>query len=127
VSKTTILRLLIDVGDHAAELLDSQMVGIQSKRIQVDELWTFNHTKQKQLREGDNPEFGDQYVFIAMDADTKLVPLWRVGKRDGVLARSFMHDLAARIVTRFQLSTDSFSPYYQAVDEVWGAEGMCQS
>jgi IS1 family transposase len=57
-----------------------------------------------------------------MDAETKLVPLYRVGKRDGELARSFMHDLAVRIVTRFQLSTDSFSPYFDAVDQTWGAD-----
>ena len=48
-------------------------------------------------------EFGDQYVFVALDADTKLVPAFRVGKRTGQMARSFMVELSTRIITRFQL------------------------
>lgn len=121
-SKNTIAKLLIEAGDHARDILDTKMMGLQCQRVQVDEIWTFVQKKQKRIKPGDSPEFGDQYVFVAMDADTKLVPCFRVAKRDGKVARSFMMELATRASTRFQLSTDSFAPYYDAVDRVFGED-----
>lgn len=67
-------------------------------------------------------EYGDQYVFIALDAETKLVLCYRVGKRTIRTTDFFMSELAARVQTRFQLSTDSFRPYADAVDRVFGTE-----
>ena len=69
-----------------------------------------------------NAELGDQYVFVALDADTKLVPAFRVGKRTARLAASFMMELRTRISTNFQLSTDAFTPYKDAVDRVFGED-----
>jgi len=65
---------------------------------------------------------GDQYVFVALDADTKLVPAFQVGKRTAEIAISLMAELATRISTRFQLSTDSFRPYFYAVDTIYGTD-----
>jgi IS1 family transposase len=73
-------------------------------------------------RENDSKELGDQYVFVAMDAETKLVPAFRVGKRTMETTHSFIKDLQYRIITRFQLSTDSFKPYFNAVDTVFGTD-----
>jgi IS1 family transposase len=67
-------------------------------------------------------ELGDQYVFVAMDAETKLVPAFKVGKRTYECTHSFIKDLQYRIITRFQLSTDSFKPYFNVVDEVFGED-----
>jgi transposase-like protein len=79
---------------------------------------------QKQCNEEEKKagELGDQYVFVALDADSKLVPLYRVGKRTTETTLSFIKDLQARINTRFQLSTDSFKPYADAVDRVFGED-----
>jgi len=121
--KNTIINLLVDAGALAQEIMDCQMMNLQCKKIQVDEIWTYVAKKQKQVLPWDEVnEVGDQYVFIALDADTKLVPVFRVGKRTGQMAHSFMSELAARVVSRFQLSTDSFSAYADAVDKVWGAD-----
>ncbi len=122
VNKHTILRLLCEAGEKAQEILDREMVGIKSRRIQVDEIWTFVAKKQKQLKPSDNGEVGDQYVFVALDADTKLVPVFRVGKRNGRTAYSFITELATRIITRFQLSSDSFKAYFDVVDRIFGTE-----
>ncbi len=124
VNKRTILRLLCEAGLRAQDILDTQMVGIESRYIQVDEIWTFVNKKQKQLTDEDRKsgEFGDQYVFVALDADTKLIPAFCVGKRSGRLATSFMTELRTRIATRFQLSTDSYSGYSVAVDRVFGTD-----
>lgn len=121
-SKNTIKRLLLEAGNKAYELHNRAMVNLKVKNLQVDEIWTFVAKKQKQLRKGelDNPAIGDQYVFVALDADTKLVPAFRVGKRTGKIATSFMMELSTRIMTRFQLSTDAFAPYRDAVDRVFG-------
>jgi IS1 family transposase len=124
VNKRTILRILCECGATAKEVLNREMVNLNVRRLQVDEIWTYVAKKQKQLKshEQDNEELGDQYVFVALDADTKLVPAFRVGKRTGRLAASFMMELKTRINTIFQLSTDAFAGYTQAVDRVFGNE-----
>jgi len=122
VNRNTIMSLLVSTGAQAQEILDREMVNIQSKRIQVDEIWTFVAKKQKRLKPSDNGEVGDQYVFVALDADTKLVPVFRAGRRDGRTAHSFITELATRIITRFQLSTDSFKAYFDVVDRIFGTE-----
>lgn len=121
VSQPTILRLLLVAGAWARVVHDRTMHNITCNRIQMDELWSFVGKKQKLVQEGEETECGDFYTFIAMDADTKLVPAYRVGKRTGQTARSIMMELSIRVTSKFQLSTDSFSPYLDAVDRVWGA------
>ena len=124
VHRDTIIRLLVSAGERASEIMDSELVNIQARYVQVDEIWTYVAKKQKVLNKEErlNPELGDQYVFVALDAETKLVPLFRVGKRDGQVAHSFLHDLQNRITSRFQLSTDAFKPYFEVVDRLWGTE-----
>jgi len=122
VNKKTIMRLLVEAGEQAREILDGQLVNLHTRRVQVDEIWTYVGKKQKQLKDGDGPELGDQYVFVAMDAETKLVCAFAVGKRNHKMAHSFMKELQYRITTRFQLTTDSLSPYFNAVDTVFGED-----
>lgn len=124
VNKRTILQLLCEAGERAQEIHDREMIGIQSRRIQVDEIWTFVGKKQKELEDGQRKslELGDQYVFVALDAETKLVPVFQVRKRNMKTAYSFISELATRVTTRFQLSTDSFKAYFDAVDGVFGTE-----
>ena len=93
VNKKTVMRLLVEAGEQAKEILDAQLVNIKSNFVQVDEIWTYVGKKQKQLKENDSKELGDQYVFVAMDAETKLVPAFRVGKRTMETTHSFIKDL----------------------------------
>jgi len=124
VNKRTILRLLCEAGNLAAEILDRELVNLSCRFVQVDEIWTYVGKKQKECTEEEKAagELGDQYVFVAMDSETKLTILHRVGRRTGETALSFLRDLDARISTRFQLSTDAFGAYTDAVDRVWGTE-----
>jgi IS1 family transposase len=124
VNKKTVMRLLVEAGEQAREILDTQMVGIQSNYVQVDEIWTYVGKKQKQLKpeEKQSIELGDQYVYVAMDAETKLVPTFLIGKRTYQTTQSFIKDLQYRISSRFQLSTDSYSAYFNVVDEVFGTD-----
>jgi IS1 family transposase len=124
VHRDTILRVLIEAGERAQYILDTQLTNLESNFIQVDEIWTFVGKKQKRLTESErsDTELGDQYVFVAMDSETKLVPSFSVGKRNLTVATSFLKDLRDRIRTRFQLSSDSFPAYYNAVDSIYGED-----
>lgn len=124
VNRNTIMTLLVKAGAQAQEVLDREMVGLRSQRVQVDEIWCYVGKKQKQCTEEERKEgyYGDQYVFVALDADTKLVPVFRVGKRNLPMAKSIMRELQDRITGRFQLSTDSFAPYFEVVDRVFGTD-----
>jgi IS1 family transposase len=122
--RDTIMRVLNEAGTRARDILDSQLVNLESKRIQVDEIWTFVGKKQKRLTPTERmySNLGDQYVFVAMDADSKLILSFFTGRRTGELAHSLMSDLKGRIRNRVQLSTDSFNAYFDAVDTVFGTE-----
>lgn len=124
VARNTISNLLLDAGEEARETLDREMVGLSISKLQVDEIWTFVAKKQKRCTDLEKQlgQVGDQYVFVALDADTRLIPAFRVGRRSTEMALSFMRELQSRINTRFQLSTDSFPGYLDAVDGVFGTE-----
>jgi IS1 family transposase len=124
VHRDTILRLLVSVGDACGRFLNEHVRNIRTRRIQVDEIWTFVLKKQAHLdRYDDHHELkGDQYVFVAMDADSKLAISHYVGKRDGTGAYYLLADLESRLASRIQLTTDGFQPYIQAVEAVFGCE-----
>ncbi len=109
----TVMRLMVRTGDHCMTLMDDLMRDIPAGTYQVDEIWTFVGKKDKRLApvEKSNPEIGSQFIFVAMDASTKLVPSFRVGKRIPEVAYGIMVDLAERIVGRPTIITDGFGPY----------------
>jgi IS1 family transposase len=124
VDQNTIMSLLVKAGQKAQEILDREMVNLECKYIQVDEIWNFVFKKQKQCTAEEKRigEVGDQFVFVAMDSESKIVPSFLIGKRSQHFALQMMKDLQYRIKNRFQLSTDSFKGYPGAVDEVFGDE-----
>ncbi len=108
VHRDTICRLLVGVGDHCADLLDEQMRNLRCNFIQCDEIWTFVGKKQRLVRKGDSEELGDQWVFVAIDPQTKLVPVYTVGKRSTETTWYFVTELADRLGVRAQITTDGF-------------------
>jgi IS1 family transposase len=123
VAKSTILRLLEEVGTACADYQDRALRNITSKRVQVDEIWSFCYAKQKNVtsevweRAG---YAGDVWTFTAIDADTKLVISWLVGGRDAGCASEFLQDVAARLSNRIQLTTDGHKMYLLAVPDAFG-------
>jgi IS1 family transposase len=122
VQKKTILRLLKTIAKKCEKFSDQIISNIHTRYVQVDEIWTFVQKKQKRLtlNEEEIGEFGDQYVFIGIDAETKLAVSYVVGKREGRTAYLFMQNLSKRVAGRFQLTTDAFKAYVDAVDMTWG-------
>jgi len=121
-SKTTVTKLVVDAGQAAAWYQDRALRNIECKRLQVDEIWGFVGAKQKNVAETHRDVAGDIWVWVATDADTKLVPHWLVGHRNLKNCYWFMHDLAERIEGRVQLTTDAFVPYREVVEAVFRKE-----
>lgn len=123
VHRDTIMRLLVRVGAGCTRLLNERVKGVQSQRVQVDEIWTYVFKKQARISIDESAAgMGDQYVFVGIDADTKLVISHLVGRRDGTSAYYFMRDLKDRLTTRVQLTTDGFRPYINAVEDTFGPD-----
>jgi len=124
VAKNTIVKLLADVGQACENYQNKVMVNLPCKRIQVDEIWSFCYAKQKNVPEQFDGQFGygDVWTWVALDADTKLVPTWLVGGRDAGWATAFMQDVARRLKHRIQLTSDGHKPYLTAVEDAFGGE-----
>jgi transposase-like protein/IS1 family transposase len=124
IHKTTILSLLKTVGEKCARLFDAKIRNVRPHYVQADEAWTFVQKKQKRLTADDPADYGDQYVWIALDSETKAVLSYYVGKRDAVSAYEFIGDLSRRIADqhRPQLTTDGLEGYVGAVEEHVGAD-----
>lgn len=123
-SKNTILKLLVDVGTACAEYQDKVIRNLNCKRVQCDEIWSFCYCKEKNVPEEHKGELGqgDVYTWTALDADTKLIISFLVGKRDGYYAKLFIDDLASRIDNRIQLTTDGHKAYIEAVEGAFASE-----
>lgn len=117
VAKGTILRLLAEVGTACAEFHNVMVRNIPAQRVQVDEIWSFVGAKQKNVTPAMAAEriCGDTWTFTAIEADTKLVISWMVGRRDAGFASEFLQDVAGRMSNRVQLTTDGHKMYLNAV------------
>jgi IS1 family transposase len=124
--RDTIIRLMVRIGKGCQRLLEENIKGFHSKHIEVDEIWTFVKKKEKKLNlvEKTSQQLGDQYVFVALDAETKLVPVFMVGKRDSGTATVFMQELQKRLKDngRIQITTDSLKAYLWAVELAFGRD-----
>ncbi len=121
VAKNTILKLLADLGSACEQYQDKLLRDLPCVRIQCDEIWSFCYAKQKNVPEEKRGQegYGDVWTWTALDADTKLVPSWLVGRRDAEDAYLFMQDLASRLARRVQLTTDGHGAYLNAVDDAF--------
>jgi len=124
VAKNTVAKLLVDLGTACREYQDRVLVNLSCKKIQCDEIWSFCYAKEKNVPQDHKGEwgYGDVYTWTAIDADTKLIPAFLVGRRDAEYARVFMLDLASRLKNRVQLTTDGHKAYLMAVDEAFATD-----
>lgn len=124
VAKNTITKLAVEIGDACSEYQDKVFHNLKCKRIQCDEIWSFCYAKEKNVPEDKCGQFGygDIWTWVALDADTKLVPSFCVGNRGAKTAKIFMDDLASRLANRVQLTTDGHKVYLQAVENAFGGD-----
>jgi hypothetical protein len=106
-----------------AGILDRQMRNLTCRRIQVDEIWSYVGKKQRFVTTADDASrVGDMWTFVALDADTKLIPAHRVGKRTSETAVAILTDLSERVMNRVQLSSDALTAYVDAAEQAFGAD-----
>ncbi|HEX7477599.1 MAG TPA: IS1 family transposase [Polyangiales bacterium] len=123
-SKNTITKLLCDLGKACREFHDAKVRGVNAKRVQCDEIWSFVYAKEKSLTNAQKIEGGkgSMWTWTAIDADSKLVISYLIGARDAGYAWEFMQDVAARLTSRVQLTTDGHKPYLEAVAGAFGVD-----
>ena len=122
VHRDTIMRLLLLAGERSQQLMDAKMRNLNARYLQVDEIWCYVGKKRRNVRSGDSPELGDQWVYVAIDAESKLVPCFRIGKRVRPDTWAFLWDLNQRIANRVQLTTDGLNHYTVSVPECFGTD-----
>jgi IS1 family transposase len=125
IAKKTVMRLLREVGEVCQDYQDRVFRNLSCRRIQLDELWGFNYCKQKTVTEeiaAKVPGAGDVWLWVAVDAETKLVPCWRLGDRNAGTAFAFVHDLKARLANRVQITSDGHRVYLTAIESAFGSE-----
>jgi IS1 family transposase len=123
IYRDTIMRLVLRVGNACVHFLNKRVQNVTSRRVQVDEIWTYVFKKQTKISLDESMAgIGDQYVFVAIDADTKLVISHLVGRRDATSAYYLMRDLKDKLATHIQLTTGGFRPYINAVDDAFGLD-----
>jgi len=124
VAKNTVLKLLADLGSTCLKYQDENLRNLKLNKIQCDEIWEFCYAKEKNVPAKHKGEFGygDIWTFVAIDADTKLVPCWQVGVRDADCAYEFLSDLKNRLANRVQLTSDGHKMYLEAVEHAFGKE-----
>lgn len=123
VAKNTVSKLLVELGEACSDYMNKHLVNLSCERVQCDEIWSFLAAKQANVTEEmleQNPFAGDIWTWIAMDADSKLVCSWWVGKRDFLTAKMFVDDLASRMANRIQLTTDGNRLYLGAIKLAFG-------
>lgn len=122
VSINTVAKLLVDAGEACLLAHDELVRGVNAKRVECDEIWSFVHTKERNKGKAKNftAEHGDVWTWTAIDADSKLIVSYLAGTRTSVSAEAFLTDLAGRLTDRIQLDTDGHSAYAPSVKKVFG-------
>jgi IS1 family transposase len=119
LDRNTIMRVLLNAGDRCHKLMYEKMRNIRPTYIQCDEIWTFCQKKQRNVRTGDSPDFGDQWAFVALDEQTKLVPYFEIGKRTRETTLQFLNGLKWCLSDEhFQITTDGFH-FYKSIQSVF--------
>jgi IS1 family transposase len=124
VGKNTVLRLMIDAGKACDAYHNEHVKNLKTKRIQVDEIWSFIYAKQKNVPSAKAaPDgAGDAWTWTALDADNKLIVSYFVGGRDGDCAAWFIQNVADRLANRVQMTSDGHKAYLEAVEGAFGAD-----
>lgn len=124
VSINTVTKLLEDAGRACAAYHDVTVRNVNAQQVQCDEIWSFVYAKDKNVAAAKAaPDgAGDVWTWTAIDRDSKMILAFEVGDRSAQTAREFMFDLADRLASRVQLTTDGHGAYLKAVGDAFAAD-----
>jgi transposase-like protein/IS1 family transposase len=117
----TLMKILTKAGEKCEKILGRLIVGVPVKDVECDEIWSFVGKKQKRVQPDDDQNFGDQYAFVAIERNSKLVLNFALGKRDQSTTDIFIEGLRhATARQRFQVTTDGFPCYKTSIPDTLG-------
>jgi IS1 family transposase len=122
INRNTIMNLGVRIGKGCARLLDAKMRDLTCEQLQFDELWGFIGKKERHVQMTDDPTLGDVWTYCAIDAKTKLIPSFKVGKRNVAVTNAFVKDVASRLKNKPHITTDGFHKYVNAIENAFGAD-----
>src|SRR5439155_19108664 len=122
--RNTILDLLLLAGERCEDLMKEKIRNMHVRQVQADEIWGFIYKKEKHKTsdEASNRLIGDAYTFVAIEAESKLILCFELGRRDVSTTLRFVDSLRFATSGSFQLTTDGFKPYIDTVEHVFGAD-----
>lgn len=121
VHKTTILNLLVLAGEGCERLMERRIRNVEVRDVQADEIWGFVKCKQNTKEVlGFGEGTGDVYCFIAIERYNKLILAWHLGHRTFNDTQEFIEKLNRATTGGFQLTTDGYTCYPDAVSMVFG-------
>jgi IS1 family transposase len=124
VAYNSVAKLFVDAARACLDYQDRTLRDLSCCRLQLDEIWSFVHCKQKNVAKAKAApiDAGDVWTWVAIDAVTKLVPSWRIGDRSSETAIAFADDLAGRLANRVQITTDGHKAYLEAIEGAFGGD-----
>jgi IS1 family transposase len=124
VHRDTILALLVKAGERCEKLLADTITNIRVQDVECDEMWGFVAMKEKAKDRERKAisELGDAYTYVAIERNSKLILAWHLGKRNRQDTLQFIVELRHATEGKFQLSTDGWPSYPEAVERVFGAD-----
>ena len=124
VAYNSVAKLFVDAVRACLDYQDRTLRNLKCRRVQLDEIWSFVYAKQKNVSRAKAApiDAGDVWTWVAIDAETKLVPSWRIGDRSSETAIAFVDDLAKRLATRIQVTSDGHKAYLEAIEGAFGGD-----
>jgi transposase-like protein/IS1 family transposase len=118
--KNTVLSLMSTAAEKAKRVFDTRVRDIRPNFVQLDELWCMVGAHGKNVKEGAPIGWGDQWVWLAIDSETKAILSYHISARNTVNAFTFVSDLSERTLGKFQITTDALRGYVPAIEEYYG-------
>ena len=115
LDKNTIIRVLVLAGEKCEKASEEMIRNVPVNDVQCDEIWSFIGKKEKRVKAGDDSTFGDAYCFTGIERNTKLVLAWHLGRRTTRNTEAFTEKLNEATAGNFQITTDGFAAYRDAV------------
>jgi IS1 family transposase len=124
VHRDTILALLVKAGERCEKLLADTITRVRVRDVECDEMWGYVGMKEraKGRANQDVDALGDAYTYVAIERNSKLILAWHLGKRSRQDTLAFIIKLRRATEGKFQLSTDGWTAYPDAVERVFGAD-----
>jgi IS1 family transposase len=119
IDQNTVMKIVVLAGEQCERLFESKVRNVKVNDVQCDEIWGFVGCKEKRNFTGD-PERGDAYCFVAIERHTKMVMAWHLGRRTAADTAHFVENLNGATAGTFQITTDGFPPYFDAIHTALG-------